>query len=139
MGKIISVYRRGHFNAAHRLYVKGWDRQKNDRVFGLCNNPYYHGHNYELEVCLTGEIDAVTGMLVNLQELKKVIREEVEEYFDHKNLNEQVAEFKELNPTVENICIVAYERLRKKIDPKIDLRVRLYETPRNYAEYGPRK
>lgn len=139
MDKIISVYRRGHFNAAHRLYVKEWDRQKNDEVFGLCNNPYYHGHNYELEVCLTGTIDPLTGMLVNLQELKKVIREEVEEYFDHKNLNEQVAEFKKINPTVENICIVAYERLRKKIDPKIDLRVRLYETPRNYAEYGPQK
>ncbi len=102
----------------------------------MCNNPYYHGHNYEIEVCLTGEIDPVTGMLINLDQLKKIIREEVEEYFDHKNLNEQVEEFKDLNPTVENICVISYERLRKKLDSKYQLRVRLYETARNSAEYG---
>ena len=136
MSRVISVYRRGHFNAAHRLYVKDWDFQKNEEVFGLCNNPHYHGHNYEIEVCLTGELDPVTGMLINLDQLKKLIREEVEEYFDHKNLNEQVEEFKDLNPTVENICVVSYERLRKKLDSRYKLRVRLYETARNYAEYG---
>jgi len=136
MSRVISVYRRGHFNAAHRLYVKDWDFEKNEEVFGLCNNPYYHGHNYEIEVCLTGEIDPVTGMLINLDQLKKIIREEVEEYFDHKNLNEQVEEFKDLNPTVENICVISYERLRKKLDSKYQLRVRLYETARNSAEYG---
>ncbi|TVR82686.1 MAG: 6-carboxytetrahydropterin synthase [Saprospirales bacterium] len=136
MGKTISVYRKGHFNAAHRLYVRDWEFERNKEVFGLCNNPYYHGHNYEIEVCISGSIDPVTGMLINLDYLKRIIKEEIEDYFDHKNLNEQVEEFKTLNPTVENICIVSYERLRKKLDPKYRLRVRLYETARNYAEYG---
>lgn len=136
MGKTLSVYRRGHFNAAHRLFVRDWSFEKNEEVFGLCNNPHYHGHNYEIEVCISGELDSATGMLINLDYLKKIIKEEVEEYFDHKNLNEQVEEFKTLNPTVENICIVSYERLRNKLDAKYQLRVRLYETPRNYAEYG---
>jgi 6-pyruvoyltetrahydropterin/6-carboxytetrahydropterin synthase len=136
MEKEISVYRRGHFNAAHRLYVKDWDFDKNERVFGKCNNPHFHGHNYEIEVCLTGKLDPTTGMLINLDDLKKIIKEEVEEYFDHKNLNEQLEEFKELNPTVENICIVAWNRIRRKLDSKYKLRVRLYETSRNYAEYG---
>jgi len=136
MEREISVYRRGHFNAAHRLFVRDWPFEKNEKVFGLCNNPHYHGHNYEVEVCITGKLDPVTGMLINLDELKKLISEEVEVYFDHKNLNEQIPEFEELNPTVENICIVAYERLRQKLDSKYKLRVRLYETPRNYAEYG---
>lgn len=130
------MYRRSHFNAAHRLYVPDWSFEKNDRVFGPCNNPYYHGHNYEIEVCIKGKVDPVTGMLINLDFLKTVIREEIEEYFDHKNLNEQLDEFKKLNPTVENICIVAYEKLRARLDSKYKLRVRLYETPRNYAEYG---
>ncbi len=134
--KEISVYRRGHFNAAHRLFVKEWDFDQNQKAFGKCNNPHYHGHNYEIEVCLTGKIDPVTGMLINLDELKKIISEEVTEYFDHKNLNKQVEEFQDLNPTVENICVIAYTRIRKKLDNKYKLRVRLYETVRNYAEYG---
>ncbi|TVQ50124.1 MAG: 6-carboxytetrahydropterin synthase [Saprospirales bacterium] len=134
--KEISVYRRGHFNAAHRLFVNDWDFDQNQKVFGKCNNPYFHGHNYEIEVCLTGKIDPITGMLINLDDLKKLISEEVEEYLDHKNLNEQIEEFKNLNPTVENICIVAYNRIRKKLDEKYKVRVRLYETKRNYAEYG---
>ncbi len=136
MEKIVSVFRRGHFNAAHRLHVPEWGDEKNEKIFGLCANPHFHGHNYEIEVCLTGKVDSKTGMLINLEELKRVIREEVEEYFDHKNLNIQVSEFQSLNPTVENICIVAYERLREKLPEHLKLRVRLYETPRNYAEYG---
>lgn len=136
MEKEISVYRKGHFNAAHRLFVKDWTLEKNERVFGKCNNPFYHGHNYEIEVCLSGKLDPITGMLINLDELKKIISEEVEEYFDHKNLNEQVPEFKDLNPTVENICIVAWKRIRQRLDKKYKLRVRLFETSRNYTEYG---
>jgi 6-pyruvoyltetrahydropterin/6-carboxytetrahydropterin synthase len=131
----ISIFRKAHFNAAHRLHVDSWSDEKNREVFGKCNNPYYHGHNYELEVRLTGELDPESGMLINLDDLKEIIRTEVEDYLDHKNLNEEISEFKTLNPTAENICIVIYNRLRAKLDRELDLMVRLYETPRNFIEY----
>lgn len=131
----VSVFRKAHFNAAHRLYVPSWSDEKNDAVFGLCNNPYFHGHNYELEVKVTGEIDPVTGFVVDLGWLKDVIKQEIEEKFDHKNLNQQVEIFKTLNPTAENICVVIWQILREKLDDKLDLGVRLYETPRNFVEY----
>ncbi|MCO6460276.1 MAG: 6-carboxytetrahydropterin synthase [Saprospiraceae bacterium] len=131
----ISVYRTAHFNAAHRLNVTGWPEEKNRKVFGLCNNPNYHGHNYELEVRLSGEVDPVTGFLINLNNLKDIIESQVTTYLDHKNLNVEIAEFADLNPTVENICYVIWTRLRAALEPKYDLSVRLYETPRNYAEY----
>ncbi len=131
----ISVYRKAHFNAAHRLYVKDWSDEKNLKVFGVCSNPNFHGHNYEIEVRLTGEIDPVTGMLINLKDLKQIIKEEIEDRFDHKNLNLDVEEFEHLIPTSENICYVIYNILRKAIDEKHQLRIRLYETPRNFVEY----
>lgn len=134
----LTVFRKAHFNAAHRLYKEGWDDKKNFEVFGKCSNPHYHGHNYELEVGLTGEVDPETGFLMNLKTLSKIIKEEVEEPFDHKNLNEEVPEFKKLNPTVENIAIVIWNKLRNRIDKKFDISVKLYETPRNFVIYtGP--
>jgi len=134
----LTVFRKAHFNAAHRLYKEGWDDEKNFEVFGKCSNPHYHGHNYELEVGLTGEIDPETGFLMNLKTLSKIIKEEVEEPFDHKNLNEEVPEFKKLNPTVENIAVVIWNKLRKRIDEKFEISVKLYETPRNFVIYtGP--
>ena len=134
-GMKIAVFRRAHFNAAHRLYVKQWSDEKNFEVFGKCANPHYHGHNYDLEVRVTGEVDPVTGMLIDLFQLKEIIKREVEDKFDHKNLNEEVEEFNTMTPTVENICYVTYQVLRKVLDEKYELKVRLYETPRNYAEY----
>lgn len=131
----ISAFRRAHFNAAHRLHNPKWSDEKNQEVFGLCNNAYYHGHNYELEVKVTGEVDPETGYLIDLKILSDLIKTEVEHRFDHKNLNEQVEDFKELNPTAENICYVIWKRLKAKLDDKYDLAVRLYETPRNYVEY----
>jgi len=134
----LTVFRKAHFNAAHRLYKEGWDNEKNFEVFGKCSNPHYHGHNYELEVGLTGEIDPESGFLMNLKTLSKIIKEEVEEPFDHKNLNEEVPEFKKLNPTVENIAVVIWNKLRKRIDEKFEISVKLYETPRNFVIYtGP--
>ena len=131
----VSVYRKAHFNAAHRLYVKDWSDDKNRRVFGVCSNPNFHGHNYELEVRLTGETDPITGMLINLKELKHLIKVHIEDHFDHKNLNLDVAEFAELIPTSENICYVIYKILRAVISQKYALHIRLYETPRNFVEY----
>jgi 6-pyruvoyltetrahydropterin/6-carboxytetrahydropterin synthase len=131
----ISVYRKAHFNAAHRLHNPNWSDEKNKSVFGLCNNENFHGHNYELEVKLSGEIDPETGYLIDLKILKDLIKNEVENRFDHKNLNLDTPEFKNLNPTAENICIVIWNILRKKLDSKFDLSVRLYETPRNFVEY----
>lgn len=134
----VSIFRKEHFNAAHRLHIESWSQEKNDEVFGKCNNPNYHGHNYELEVKLTGSIDPVTGYFMNLVDLKQIILDEVVNPFDHKNLNLEIEEFKTLNPTVENIAVVIWNRLRAKIEASIDLVVRVYETPRNYAEYvGP--
>ena len=131
----ISAFRRAHFNAAHRLYNPNWSDEKNQKVFGLCNNPNYHGHNYELEVKVSGDVDPETGYLIDLKILKDMIREEVEERFDHKNLNLDTEEFKNLNPTAENICYVIWQRLRQRLETRYDLTVRLYETPRNYVEY----
>ena len=131
----ISAFRRAHFNAAHRLHNPAWSDEKNREVFGLCNNPHYHGHNYELEVRVTGEVDPETGYLIDLKDLKDLIRKEVEERFDHKNLNLDTEEFKKLNPTAENICFVIWQRLRDRLDERYELGVRLYETPRNYVEY----
>ena len=131
----VSVYRREHFNAAHRLHNKEWDEAKNEQVFGKCNNPSYHGHNYEVEVKVTGMPADDTGFVVDLKLLSEIINENVLEKFDHKNLNLDVKEFADLNPTTENIVVVIYNILRDKINKDLDLQVRLYETPRNYAEY----
>lgn len=131
----LTVYRKAHFNAAHRLYRKDWSDAKNYEVFGKCSNPNYHGHNYELEVGVSGEIDPETGYLIDLGLLKAIIKEEVEEAFDHKNLNVEVAVFKELNPTVENIAVVIWQKLRESLDSKYEISVKLYETPRNFVVY----
>lgn len=135
MDKKVSVYRREHFNAAHRLHNPEWDETLNDAVFGKCNNPNYHGHNYELDVKITGVPGADTGFVIDLKFLSDTIRKNIIEKFDHKNLNLDLPEFANLNPTVENIVIVIYEILRTKIDSHFDLQVRVYETPRNFAEY----
>lgn len=131
----IAAFRTAHFNAAHRLHNPAWSAEKNAAVFGLCNNPNYHGHNYELEVKVVGEVDPETGYLIDLKDLKDLIKIEVENRFDHKNLNLDTEEFKNLNPTAENICHVIWQKLRDKLDQKYELSVRLYETPRNYVEY----
>ncbi|MBD3637816.1 MAG: 6-carboxytetrahydropterin synthase [Crocinitomicaceae bacterium] len=134
----VSVCRKAHFNAAHRLYNPNWSEARNNEVFGKCNNPNYHGHNYGLEVWVSGEIDPETGYLIDLKILKKIIEEEVEDRFDHKNLNLDTEEFKNLNPTAENICVVIWMLIRAQLDEKLDLKVRLYETERNIVEYtGP--
>ena len=135
MNKKVSVYRKEHFNAAHRLHNPAWNEAKNDAVFGKCNNPNYHGHNYEMEVKITGVPAADTGFVIDLKFLSDLIEESVLKKLDHKNLNLDLTEFANLNPTVENIVIVIYEILRKEIDAGLDLQVRLYETPRNFAEY----
>ena len=131
----ISIFRKAHFNAAHRLFNPEWSDEKNWEIFGKCNNPNYHGHNYELEVKVTGDIDPETGYVMNLKELKDIIKEDIEDKFDHKNLNLDIPEFKDLLPSTENFCILIYDILKEKLDPKFDLSVRLYETPRNYVEY----
>lgn len=131
----VSVCRKAHFNAAHRLYNPAWSDEKNWEVFGKCNNPSYHGHNYNLEVWVKGEIDPETGYLIDLKILKDIIESEVEDRFDHKNLNEDTVEFANLNPTAENICVVIWNLIRAKLDPKLDLKVRLYETERNIVEF----
>ena len=131
----ISVFRKAHFNAAHRLFVPDWSDEKNAAVFGLCSNPHYHGHNYEMEVKVSGEVDPVTGYLIDLKFLKDLIKEHIENKMDHKNLNLEVEEFKNINPTAENICFVIWQILREKLDAKYELAVRLYETPRNFVEY----
>lgn len=132
----LTVYRKTHFNAAHRLYRKDWDDEKNFEVFGKCSNPNFHGHNYELEVGVSGPVDPETGFVMNLKELARILKEEVENPFDHKNLNIEVPEFKDLNPTVENIAMVIWKKLRKRIDSKYRITVKLYETPRNFAVYS---
>ncbi|MEP6584186.1 MAG: 6-carboxytetrahydropterin synthase [Ginsengibacter sp.] len=135
MNKKVSVYRKEHFNAAHRLNNPAWDEQKNDRIFGKCNNPSYHGHNYEMEVKVTGVPDPETGYVIDLKMLSDIINENIIEKLDHKNLNLDVPEFSQLNPTAENIVIVIYDVLREKINSDLELQVRLYETPRNFVEY----
>lgn len=133
----ISIYRWGHFNAAHRLHNKNWSDEKNKEVYGKCNNPHYHGHNYEMEIRLTGEIDPETGYLFDLGELKDIITTHVEDRYDHKNLNLECPEFKDKNPSCEWICIEIYNILRGQIDEKYDIGVKLWETPRNYVMYPP--
>jgi 6-pyruvoyltetrahydropterin/6-carboxytetrahydropterin synthase len=135
MQKKVAVYRREHFNAAHKLYNPAWSDAENKAVFGLCSNKNFHGHNYELEVKLIGEVDAVTGFVIDLKLLSDIIKKEVLDRFDHKNLNLDTEFFTKLNPTAENIVVVIYELLRKQIDAKFDLHIRLYETPRNFVEY----
>ncbi|NND87927.1 MAG: 6-carboxytetrahydropterin synthase, partial [Flavobacteriaceae bacterium] len=131
----LTVYRKAHFNAAHRLFKSEWSDEKNLEIFGKCSNPNYHGHNYELEVGITGKIDPETGFVIDLKLLKDLIRNEVELPFDHKNLNIEVPEFKDLNPTVENIAKVIYQKLRAKLDSSFQITIKLYETPRNFVIY----
>ena len=135
MNEKVAVYRKEHFNAAHRLHNDAFDEATNQKVFGKCNNPNYHGHNYELIVKVTGVPDAQTGFVIDLKELSDIIRENVLARFDHKNLNLDVEEFKSLNPTAENIAIIIYKILRPLINSEFDFRVRLYETERNFVEY----
>ena len=135
MNKKVSVYRKEHFNAAHRLHNPAWDENRNNLVFGKCNNPNFHGHNYDLVVKITGEPAPDTGFVIDLKFLSDVIKENILEKLDHKNLNMDVPEFADLNPTVENIAIVIYDILRSKVNEKLDMQIRLYETERNYAEY----
>ena len=131
----VAVFRKAHFNAAHRLHVDSWDEQHNNEVFGKCNNPHFHGHNYELVVKVTGPVDPVTGFVVDLKWLNDVIQAEIIQRFDHKNLNLDTQEFKTLIPTAENIAIVIYQILRQKLDLALDLQIRLYETERNFVEF----
>jgi 6-pyruvoyltetrahydropterin/6-carboxytetrahydropterin synthase len=131
----VSVFRKAHFNAAHRLHQPTWSDEQNLSVFGLCNNPNFHGHNYEIELKVTGEIDPITGYVIDTKILKDVLKEEIENRFDHRNLNLDCPEFKDLNPTAENIAMVIYNLIRKKLDKQYELKVVLYETERNYVEY----
>ena len=135
MSNKVAVFRQEHFNSAHRLYNKSWDEDRNNEVFGKCNNPHFHGHNYDLVVKVVGVPDPQTGYVIDIKFLSDLINREILDRFDHKNLNEDTIEFKNLNPTAENIAIVIYTILREKIDSKFDLQIRLYETERNYVEY----
>ncbi|WP_047545028.1 6-pyruvoyl trahydropterin synthase family protein [Psychroserpens sp. Hel_I_66] len=132
----VTVSRKAHFNAAHRLYRKDWSFEKNNDIFGKCNNPNFHGHNYELIVSVTGEIDQETGFVIDVKILKDIIKSEVEDAFDHKNLNIEVPEFQELNPTAENIAVVIYNKIKPKLSAHLDIEVILYETPRNFVSYS---
>jgi len=132
----VTVSRRAHFNAAHRLYRPNWSDKKNETIFGKCNNPHYHGHNYELIVSVTGEVDPETGYVVDVKILKDFIKSEVEDVLDHKNLNLEVPEFKETNPTAENIVIFIYNKLKSVLENRLELEVTLYETPRNFVSYS---
>ena len=133
--KKVSVFRKEHFNAAHRIFNPAWDDQKNAEVFGKCSNPHYHGHNYELVVKVTGVPDPETGYVMDMKVLSRITAEEVLEKFDHHNLNLDTVYFKDLNPTAEHIAMVIYDLLRARIDARLDLQVRLYETERNFVEY----
>ena len=135
MTKKVAVIRKEHFNAAHRLYKQGWSQAQNEQTFGKCSLPNYHGHNYELEVKVAGEVDEQTGFVMDLKLLSDLITNNILDKFDHKNLNLDVEQFKDLNPTAENIAVVIYDLLRPHIDPALELFIRLYETPRNYVEY----
>lgn len=130
-----AVFRREHFNAAHRLYNPAWDEATNERVFGKCAWPHYHGHNYELEVRVVGYPDPDTGYVMDTKLLSDLIQQEVHARFDHRNLNLDTEEFRNLNPTAENIARVIFELLRPHIAAELDLQIRLYETPRNFVEY----
>ena len=132
----VTVSRKAHFNAAHRLYRKEWSDKKNNSVFGKCSNPHYHGHNYELIVHVTGLVDPKNGYVIDMKILKELIKSEVEDKMDHKNLNEEVPEFVEMIPTAENIAIVIYNKLKPHLNSKHSLEVTLYETPRNFVSYS---
>ena len=132
----VKVSRKAHFNAAHRLYREDWSKEKNNTVFGKCSNPNYHGHNYDLTVSVTGGINPETGFVIDMKILKALIKEKVEEALDHKNLNIEVPEFKNLNPTAENIAVVIWNKLREHIDSEQELEVVLYETARNFVTYS---
>jgi len=132
----VTVHRKAHFNAAHRLFNPKWSDEKNFEVFGKCSNPNYHGHNYELIVSLRGEIDKETGFVYDLGKLRELIKTKVENVLDHKNLNIEVEDFKSLNPTAENISVVIFNKLRVSIPENLDLKITLYETPRNYVTYN---
>jgi len=132
----VTVNRKSHFNAAHRLYNADWSDARNATVFGKCANPNYHGHNYELIVSVKGVIHPETGFVMDMKVLKQLIELEIEEKLDHKNLNEEIPEFKTLNPTAENIAVVIWNILRSKIDVKLELAITLYETPRNFVTYS---
>ncbi|MDB4306694.1 6-carboxytetrahydropterin synthase [Flavobacteriaceae bacterium] len=132
----VTVSRKAHFNAAHRLYRKDWSDQKNEAVFGKCANPHYHGHNYELIVHVTGAIDPETGYVMDMKVLKDLIKSEVEYCLDHKNLNEEVPDFFDLIPSAENIAVVIHNKLQPHIAPSHKLSITLYETPRNFVNYS---
>lgn len=132
----VTVSRKAHFNAAHRLFVENWSNEKNQSLFGKCSNSNFHGHNYELIVDVRGEVDHVTGVVIDLKELKDIIKDEIEELLDHKNLNLDVPYFKKVIPTAENICIFIWNILRDKISTDNELAVTLYETPRNFVKYS---
>ncbi len=135
MNQKVAVFRKEHFNAAHRLFCADWSAEKNWEVFGPCSNPNYHGHNYELIVQVNGVPDTITGFVINTKDLTKIVDEEVKARFDHKNLNLDTEVFKNLNPTAENIAIVIYNLIRPRISESLDLKIRLYETERNFVDY----
>ena len=135
MRERVAVIRREHFNAAHRLFRKDWSDERNSEAFGKCSLPHFHGHNYELEVKVVGEVNEETGFVIDLKLLSDLVNEKVLEKLDHKNLNMDVEEFKELIPTAENIAIVIHRLLRPHIDQQLELFIRLFETPRNFVEY----
>jgi 6-pyruvoyltetrahydropterin/6-carboxytetrahydropterin synthase len=135
MANRVAVFRKEHFNAAHRLYNPQWTDEQNADTFGKCSLPHYHGHNYEMEIKVVGEPDPATGFVMDMKKLSDLVNEKVVERFDHKNLNLDTEDFKQLNPTAENIVIVIYNLLRPHIDKNLDLYIRLYETPRNFVEY----
>ena len=134
--KIVTVCRKSHFNAAHRLNNPSWDKSKNLEIFGVCNNDNYHGHNYDLIVKVKGKIDAATGYVVDMKILQDIIDEQIISRLDHKNLNLDVKEFRDLNPTAENIAVVIWDILRKQIDKDYDIHIVLFETDRNFVEYS---
>lgn len=131
----VSVFRKAHFNSAHRLHNANLSEDENQRLFGLCNNPNYHGHNYTLEVRVHGEIDPVTGYVIDTKILKQIIQKEVHDAYDHRNLNLDTVEFKTLNPTAENIAVVIWNKIRASLSSELDLSIRLYETENNYVEF----
>ena len=135
MNQKVAVFRKEHFNAAHRLFCAAWTDEKNKEVFGACSNPNYHGHNYELVVQVNGVPDPITGFVINTKDLTTIVEEEVKSRFDHKNLNLDSELFKELNPTAENIAIVIYNLIRPRLSNQLDLKIRLYETERNFVDY----
>ena len=132
----VTVFRKEHFNAAHRLHNPNWDDETNKRIFGKCNNPNYHGHNYDLEVRVSGEIDPDTGYVIDMKILSDIIHQEVTDRYDHRNLNLDIPEFKNLNPTAENMAVVIWNRIRERLNERYTLTVRLYETERNFVEYS---